>query len=470
VRYYRQALLLHDERNDGDASRIDLLIGLGTAERQAGDPEHRETLLMAGRLAQRRRDAQRLADAALANSNGSFSAFQGVDHERVAMLEVAVTQDVDETRRALLLATLANELTYSGELDRRLRLVDEALRAARATGDPRVVLRVVNATFHALWVPETLDQRLGLAEECRGILRTAEDPLQRFLGASMCLHTVIQGGIVEGTRDLLHDVVSLAHRLAQPSLQRRAGHVRACYELLRGATDQADAHSRVALDRGNQAGEPEAVAYYRAQQMCIHWQRGTLGELRANLAGHEKRPASAAASLCLTLADSGREVDALTLLDHRTGGAFTDIPKDPTFAATAAMFAEATVLLEHRRAAEALRELLAPWTGQVGFDGVTAVGSLGHYVGALERVLGRSDRAVEHLTRSAELHRSMGAGFFEARSRHERARALLARDRPGDRAEATVELRRAVEIAGARHHDGVRHRAEQALTSAAAGG
>ncbi|MGH9274203.1 MAG: ATP-binding protein, partial [Acidimicrobiales bacterium] len=46
VAYFRQALLLHDQLRDDDvAMRIDLLIKLGTAERQSGDPEHRDTLL-----------------------------------------------------------------------------------------------------------------------------------------------------------------------------------------------------------------------------------------------------------------------------------------------------------------------------------------------------------------------------------------------------------------------------------------
>ncbi len=54
VVFYRQALLLHDQLRDADVTvRVDLLTALGSAERQAGDPEHRDTLLKAGRLASR---------------------------------------------------------------------------------------------------------------------------------------------------------------------------------------------------------------------------------------------------------------------------------------------------------------------------------------------------------------------------------------------------------------------------------
>ena len=45
VAYYRQALELLDAAESAEEQRIPLLIGMGEAQRQAGDPAHRETLL-----------------------------------------------------------------------------------------------------------------------------------------------------------------------------------------------------------------------------------------------------------------------------------------------------------------------------------------------------------------------------------------------------------------------------------------
>lgn len=138
--YYSQALeLLVAARAPTDnARRQELLIALGEAQRRAGDPAHRETLLSAAHLAQERGDADALARAALANYRGLFSLVERVDGERVAVLEAALESSgsSDESpMRARLLATLAAELTYSPEHERRHALWSQALAVARRAGD-----------------------------------------------------------------------------------------------------------------------------------------------------------------------------------------------------------------------------------------------------------------------------------------------------------------------------------------------
>src|SRR5205823_14688123 len=81
------------------ARRQELLISLGEAQRRAGEPAHRETLLGAARLAQDRGDADALARAALANTRAMLMVNVGlVDAERVAVLEAALAAGrTDET-------------------------------------------------------------------------------------------------------------------------------------------------------------------------------------------------------------------------------------------------------------------------------------------------------------------------------------------------------------------------------------
>ena len=65
VRYFSQALDLANQMRNVDAGiRLDLLIGLGTSQRQAGIAEFRETLLEAARSAQHVGDTERLVTAA----------------------------------------------------------------------------------------------------------------------------------------------------------------------------------------------------------------------------------------------------------------------------------------------------------------------------------------------------------------------------------------------------------------------
>ena len=146
--YYRQALdlLAVAERPGDESRRVELLISLGEAERRAGDPGHRLTLLEAAGLARRREDMAALVRATLANTRGLLPTTIGrVDTEKVAVLQAAIAAvgDGDPRARASLLATLAVELTFTGDWRRCLALSDEALTLARALEDPETLDRVL---------------------------------------------------------------------------------------------------------------------------------------------------------------------------------------------------------------------------------------------------------------------------------------------------------------------------------------
>src|SRR5207249_9399322 len=110
AKYYSSGLELLDAggAHAADARRLELLIGRGEAERQAGDPGYRQTLLDAAHLAEEVGDAPALARAALANTLGyTWSAFT-VDTDRIEVLEsaIAAVGGDDPALRARLLATL----------------------------------------------------------------------------------------------------------------------------------------------------------------------------------------------------------------------------------------------------------------------------------------------------------------------------------------------------------------------------
>src|SRR5205807_10524484 len=142
--------------------RCELLARLGRAQRQAGDPSFRETLLDAAHLAQATGDTAQLERAALQNNPGFIVGSAGADAERIAVLEAAleaVGGNASE-ERARLLATLAAQGSRVFDLGHRRALSDEALAIARGLGDKRTLLQVLNLRFNAIWVPATLDERL----------------------------------------------------------------------------------------------------------------------------------------------------------------------------------------------------------------------------------------------------------------------------------------------------------------------
>ncbi len=152
---YRDALRLLDQTGGPDELRCRVLVGLGTALRQLGDGSHRETLLGAARMAERLHDADRLVEAALANSRGWASDSGGVDEERVAVLQAALDAvgPQDSAARARLLAGLASELTYTADLERRRELSDEAVAIARRLGDLRTLASVLSSRFDSVRAP-----------------------------------------------------------------------------------------------------------------------------------------------------------------------------------------------------------------------------------------------------------------------------------------------------------------------------
>src|SRR5581483_6048495 len=107
-------------------------------------------------------DSHSLAGAALANLRGNlYSGIGIVDTDRVETLEAALAAigEGDSPIRARLLAAVAQELVFSGDVERCRRLSDEALAMARRLGDPAVVAAVLVARYHTICGPDTLAER-----------------------------------------------------------------------------------------------------------------------------------------------------------------------------------------------------------------------------------------------------------------------------------------------------------------------
>ena len=174
LRYYAQAIDLYPQATDPDPILgIDLAIGLGTAQRQTGDPTFRDTLLGAARRAADLGDTRRLVTAVLANDRGLVSSVGAIDADKIEILELALDElPRDDPTRALVLALLCQELHYRSSLERRRALGDEALAIATASGDDVTVVRVLNSIFPALNVAQPLEESLARTADAPGTSRT----------------------------------------------------------------------------------------------------------------------------------------------------------------------------------------------------------------------------------------------------------------------------------------------------------
>ena len=132
--------------------------------RQAGLPEHRDTLREAGRIALRLGDRDLLVSVALARTPGVESMAE-VDPDRLAVLDAALAAvgPADSIERARLLACLAEEIDPR-DAARRCEVATEAIDVAHRIDDDATTLAVLTLALNPFSTPDILDRRLHESE------------------------------------------------------------------------------------------------------------------------------------------------------------------------------------------------------------------------------------------------------------------------------------------------------------------
>jgi class 3 adenylate cyclase/tetratricopeptide (TPR) repeat protein len=469
--YYHQALDLLGvvEGLPDDGRRVELLIGLGDAQRRAGDRAHRETLLEAARLAADRGDAGAQVRAVLANTRGLWpAAISEVDHERVAALEAALAViPPDETpTRARLLGALGLELTYMVDPDRRVRLADEALAIARVCGDAATLAHVLLHRFFTIPAPSTLPERLANSAELIPLAERLGDPgtiAGALLQRSRCL---FEAGDVEGADRALEEAERLADDLAQPTLRWLVGLVATNRIIMAGDLEEGERRAQAGFELGQASGQAEATTFLGAWLCLIRFDQGRLGELEELLA---ERVASLPnlfslpAALAMVLCELDRP-DAATEHYERVVGHLDDLPVDTQWMVTLPWCAVVCEQLGDRPRARLLFDRLASCASEVMFGACVGVGAKAHYLALLASTLGDFEEAERRFADAASTHERIGAPHWLARTRLEWARMLLRRDGPGDTHRAHDLLGQALATARERSLANIERHAVRLLT------
>ncbi|MCA1845675.1 MAG: hypothetical protein LC792_21270, partial [Actinobacteria bacterium] len=439
VAYYRQALDLV-ERSAGSADgpmAIELLIKLGDAQRRAGDPAHRETLMVAGRRAKEHGDASAVVRAALANSRGAlYSAAGAVDAERVAALDDAlnVVPYQDAALRARLLAHLALELTW-GERERRCALSDEALSLARSVSDRRVLAEVLIARPYAIAAPDTLGERGAVTSELLALTAELGDPVAYARALALRFRVAVESGDTAEADRCVRDAERVTAELGQPALRWLAAMLRVGREVLAGRFQEADRLAVHALELGSSTGQPDAESLFVAQKATILFETGRLDEYIDRLRRYpDDLPLRAArAVLALAYAEAGRLEEAIAALDAVARPDFGDVPFDALWLRTLTDCAAVACAVGDRTRARTLQQLLEPYADQIpAFAFGTPSGCISHFLGRLAATLGHHDEAERRFLDAETISARIGAPSWLARTRLEWARTLLTRRGAGD--------------------------------------
>ena len=432
VRWYTQAL---EALDDGDPElRCEVKVALGDAERQAGRETYRERLLDAARDAMAQDRGDLLIEAALANYRGWNVSTGEVDEERVAVLDAALARpEASDADRARLLATLAGELTYTGDT-RRFELAREAERLGHEVGDPAVLLDALERVAASINVPEMLGERRRRSHLAMELTADKRHPVLRYFALDQYADVCLASGDVDGALAGLEERTAIAERLGQPTFLWAVTHNRALFDCIAGDIDAAAAGNDRAFELGLAGGQPDLMNYFGGMLMQIHHHRGQYAEIVPLVRDRlEDNPGVSLlwAVLVDFLALAGDHEQSRELLEQAAADGFA-FDRNVVWLASTAMTAEAAAVVGSLESAEVLHDRLVPFADQIVCSRVYCVGPVSFYLGVVEKALGRADEAAASYRDAIDRSRRIRSPFYVARSSLGLAEVL----RPTDPAEA----------------------------------
>ena len=473
VRYFLQALQLLEQVADADAAELmEVRLDLGIAQRQAGVPGFRETLLGVAQRALQSGDRPSLVRAALANNRGFYSALGRIDRDKVAVLESAlrIVDPGDGAERAVLLATLCSELAY-GPIERRLELARESREMAERVDDPTTSIDVLNLLQLPLDIPDTLPERREASRRASGLARAIGDPVRQFWAVHSDRNNAVQSGDFERASANLSTMQELSQRLREPMMVWVTAYHEAAESLIRGDHERAEHLATLAWHLGQDSSQPDAYAFYAAQTMVVRMQQGRLQEMSSLLAQIvDEHPRIASYQACLAASHLyGQETDrsgeerARQLLTRAATDGFDRVLADSARFDAISVYAEVAAELEDHDAARQLADFIAPYVEQVPFQGITVHAPMSCYLGQLLTVLGRHEEAESSFREAMRLAARGGMRHAEAHVRLAWGRMLAARAEGDDLVRARELLVEAGVAARAGSYGAIERRASAAL-------
>ncbi|HVE95010.1 MAG TPA: AAA family ATPase [Acidimicrobiales bacterium] len=453
ARFYKMAL---ESLELGDAPagvhRGELLLSMGSSLMLASEPEAAAAALdEAVAVAREFDDALLLGRTALVSGTSNWTG--GIQQPKlVALLAEAVERigDRDDSLRSRLLARQAASNMFIDQ-NHVATLSGEAVEAAKRSGDPGALA----AALH-IWTATLTgaDQH----EEAR-LVRTEIGRLAEQAGDLELAHqhqlSLLVGALLDSERQAMDAAVAGVAQLAQqsrsPFVLASAATVQATVAVLEGRYDDGDRFAAEVLTYGRRLRDRTMVNTFGVVVFPMWRERGRLAEFESVTArAVEQNPTVAGwrAGLAHLLCEIGKPEDAVVHVDVLATGGFSAIPSDVSRPYALCAVAEAVAALSDSATAEDLVALLRPHVGRAAILGLSAYhGAIDRYIGLLDMTAGRYDEAVDDLTAAMAIHERMRARPWIARTEYDLARALVARDTPGDRERAVSLLNRALETA-----------------------
>jgi tetratricopeptide (TPR) repeat protein len=308
---------------------------------------------------------------------------------------------------------------------------------ARRLGDPATLANALDGRCAVLLWPENPEERMAMATELVRVGEEIGDREKVVQGRYYRLMALLELGDLRAVRAELEVIDDLARELGQRPQLWLVEVTRATLALFEGRLDEAERLIPQALTLGERAQRSDAVLSYRIQRFTMARHRGLLVEveplIRWAVEDYPTRPMFQC-MLTQLYAETGRTEDARRLLEQLAANGFEALPRSNEWLFSVGMLAEVAERIGDGGRARAMYDLLVPF-GR--YNSATAdyisTGAVSRHLGLLALLLSRPDDAVRHLEEALQANQRMGARPWAAHTRCDLARALLARDVPGDR-------------------------------------
>ncbi len=418
-----QALELAGAEDDTGA----VLLARGDALLRAGEPaEARAAFTAARALALRSADNALLGEAALGFA-GLGIAIVDVDTEATARLEEALERVEDRALRSRLQARLAVELYYAADRTKSDTYSRDAVATARASADASTLASALSAQHVALWRPDRVHERLGVAEEMIAAAREAGDRHAELQAHNWRVADLFELGDMTAWREEAARHTRLAEELRLPSFQWYTPLWAATEAMLAGRYEDVERLSAEAEQAGLSAGDRNAAVHASIVRFCARLEREAFN--KTDLAFVKDKIANSPAGIAYRggytwiLAGLGEteraraELHATMELTH----AF-----DANWLSLQVELAEASVLIRDATFGIPLYQRLAPYASRPVTAGRAACsyGAVDRSLGGLAGLLGRERDAVRHLEDAIQLNDAFGAAVWRARAERDLARTM----------------------------------------------
>jgi class 3 adenylate cyclase/tetratricopeptide (TPR) repeat protein len=435
IRWYEQALdLLARQPKPDDHRQVELLAALGTAQRQGGHPEFRDTLLGAAVLAEQLDDTEVLVRVALGFLVRDTLTGDD-DTQRVATAALDRIGPEPTPARARLLAVLANAYDAASEAPARRDVALLAVDAARQSDDEATLTEVVDRTFMTLSTPDRLAAVIEDVERAVALADRIGDPVLRVDTRDRLIWARYQ------QCDLAAADAVIAERKAiteQIGLLNRQWNLATCVTsrlLLAGRADEAEAANEYALELGTAAGAPEALGLFGGLLYHVRLHQGRLDEIAdffLDVARDNPSIGSLRLAIPMLLGELGRIDEAAERLSAEATNGY-EIPYDMIWMNGMDNLLEAAAFVNDRTAARTLVDRGAPFATQVISPAASLVrGAFARPLACCATVLEEYDQAEEWFAIAHDIHTRLKAPFWTALGQLDHADLCLARRADGD--------------------------------------